>query len=51
MALIRRRNHDGMDVRPAPVAPFHGGSITLWIWVGIALAVIVVVGYVLSLRR
>ena len=38
-------------LRPAPAAPVAGGSITLWIWVGAALAVIVAVGYVLSLRR
>jgi hypothetical protein len=38
-------------IRPAPAAPPVGGSIQVWIWLGLALAVIVVGGYVLSLRR
>jgi hypothetical protein len=38
-------------IRPAPAAPPVGASIDLWIWLGLALAVIVIGGYVLSLRR
>jgi hypothetical protein len=38
-------------IRPAPAAPPVGASIELWIWLGLALAVIVVGGYLLSLRR
>jgi hypothetical protein len=38
-------------VQPAPAAPPVGGSIHLWIWAVLVLAVIVVGGYVLSLRR
>jgi hypothetical protein len=38
-------------IRPAPAAPPVGASVELWIWLGLALAVIVVAGYVLSLRR
>jgi hypothetical protein len=38
-------------LRPAPAAPATGGSIAGWIWLGIALAVIVIGGYILSLRR
>jgi hypothetical protein len=38
-------------IRPAPAAPAGDGSITLWIWFGVVLAVVVIGGYVLSLRR
>jgi hypothetical protein len=38
-------------IRPAPAAPPVGASIEPWIWLGLALAVIVVGGYLLSLRR
>jgi LPXTG-motif cell wall-anchored protein len=38
-------------IRPAPPAPPTGGSITPWLFLVAALAVIVIAGYVLSLRR
>jgi hypothetical protein len=38
-------------IRPAPAAPPVGASVELWIWLVLALAVVVVGGYVLSLRR
>jgi hypothetical protein len=38
-------------IRPAPAAPPVSGSIAAWIWLGVVLAVLVVGGYVLSLRR
>jgi hypothetical protein len=38
-------------VYPAPAAPPVGGSIGPWLWLWLVLAVIVIGGYVLSLRR
>jgi hypothetical protein len=38
-------------VYPAPAAPPVGSSIGSWLWLWLVLAVIVIGGYVLSLRR
>jgi hypothetical protein len=53
--LIRRRDTAGVQhlgtIRPAPPAPPAGGWITPWICLAVALALVVIVGYVVSLRR